>query len=224
MNKKIINVPLYVWIAFLITSLIFVFFPQIDIFVSGLFYSKESGFIASGTLYESILYNSIEPVVALAIVLPILVWLYNIAAKKDLYHVNKKVILYLLLILAIAPGIIVNDILKEHWGRARPAETTLFGGTKEFTPAFIISDQDGYSFSCGHAAGAFFLIALALLARKRRALWMSLAVSYGLAISYIRIAAGGHFFSDTVVSFFIVYITILIFYGLFFKEENHEIS
>ena len=224
MNKKIINVPLYVWVAFIVTSLLFVFFPQIDIFVSALFYSKESGFIANGAWYEFILYNSIQPVVTLAIVLPILIWFYNIAAKKNLLHVNKKVVLYLLLVVAIAPGIIVNDIFKDHWGRARPAETTLFGGHKKFTPAFIISDQNGYSFSCGHAAGAFFLIAPALLVRKRRALWMSLAVGYGIAISYIRIAAGGHFFSDTVVSFFIVYITTLIFYGLFFKEDKHEIS
>jgi len=224
MNKKIINVPLYVWIAFLLTSLIFVLFPQIDIFVSSLFYSKESGFIAGGTLYEDILYHSIGYVVSMSIGIPFVIWIYNILTTKNLLQVNKKVILYLLLVVAIGPGIIVNNILKDHWGRARPAETILFGGTKEFTPAFIISDQGGYSFSCGHAAGAFFLIALALLAQKRRTLWMSLAVGYGLAISYIRIAAGGHFFSDTVVSFFIVYITTLIFYGLFFKERTDEVS
>lgn len=224
MNKKIINVPLYVWVAFIVTSLLFVFFPQIDIFVSALFYSKESGFIANGTWYEYILYNSIQSVVTLTIILPIFIWLYNIAAKKNLLHVNKKVVFYLLLVVAIGPGIIVNDILKDHWGRARPAETTLFGGHKQFTPAFVISDQHGCSFSCGHAAAAFFLIAPALLVRKRRALWMSLAVGYGFAISYIRIAAGGHFLSDTVVSFFIVYITTLIFYGLFFKEKKYEIS
>jgi lipid A 4'-phosphatase len=224
MNKKIINVPVYIWAAFAITSLLFVFFPQIDIFVSSLFYTPQEGFSANGTWYEDILYNSIQPVVESAVLIPILIWIYNLITKKDLFHVNKKVIFYLLLVVAIAPGIIVNDILKDHWGRARPAETTLFGGHKEFTPAFVMSDQDGYSFSCGHAAGAFFLIALALLAKKRRAFWMSMAVSYGLAITYVRIAVGGHFLSDTVVSFFIVYITTLIFYGLFFGEKNHEIS
>lgn len=224
MNKKIIYVPVYIWIAFAITSLLFVFFPQIDIFVSSLFYTPKEGFFANGTWYEAFLYNSIQPVVAVAIGVPILIWFYNLIAEKNLLHVNKKVIMYLLLVLAIAPGIIVNDIFKDHWGRARPAETTLFGGHKEFTPAFVMSNQGGYSFSCGHAAGAFFLIALALLAKKRATLWMSLAVGYGLAISYIRIAAGGHFFSDTVVSFFIVYITTLIFYGLFFQGKTHEIS
>ncbi len=224
MNKKILNVPVYVWTLFAITSLLFVAFPQIDIFVSSLFYTKEGGFSANGTWYETVLYGSIQTVVATAVMIPILIWIYNLITKKDLLHVNKKVIIYLLLVLALAPGIIVNDIFKDHWGRARPAETTLFGGDKEFTPAFVMSDQGGYSFSCGHAAGAFFLLSLALLAKKRRVFWMSLAASYGLAISYVRIAAGGHFFSDTVVSFFIVYITALIFYGLFFKEETDEIS
>ena len=220
MNKKIINVPLYVWLAFVVSSLIFVFFPQIDITITSLFYVPNVGFPAKNTLYESILFNSIGYVVFFSIAIPFALWIYNSIFKKELYHVNKKVVLYLMLVLAIAPGIIVNDIFKDHWGRARPADTTIFGGTKKFTPAFILSDQEGNSFSCGHASGAFFLIALALLAQKRKVLWMSLAVGYGLAISYVRIAAGGHFFSDTVVSFFIVYITTLIFYGIFFQGDK----
>ena len=220
MNKKIFNVPLFIWLTFLLSSLIFVLFPQIDIFVTNLFYVPNVGFPQKGTFYESVLFHSIGYVLFFSIAIPLLIWIYNSFTGKNILHVNKKVVLYLMLVLAIAPGIIVNDILKDHWGRARPAETTIFGGTKQFTPAFILSDQEGNSFSCGHASGAFFLIALALLAQKRRALWMSLAVGYALAISYVRIAAGGHFFSDVVVSFFIVYITTLIFYGLFFEEEK----
>lgn len=220
MNKKIINVPVYIWLAFAFSSIIFVIFPQIDIFISSLFYSSQEGFFMKGTPIETVLYHSVGPVLGLSLALPIFIWIYNLVAKKDLLHVNKKVIFYLLLVLAIGPGIIVNDILKDHWGRARPAETTIFGGHKEFTPAFVLSDQGGHSFSCGHNAGAFFLIALALLATKRKALWMSLALSYGVAMSFIRIAAGGHFLSDTIVSFFIVYITTLIFYGVFFKETQ----
>jgi lipid A 4'-phosphatase len=220
MNKKIFFVPLYVWAGFILTSVIFVLFPQIDIFITNLFYVQNVGFPVKGTFYELILFHSIGYVLTLSIVIPLLLWIYNSITKKDILHVNKKVVLYLILVLSIAPGVIVNDILKDHWGRARPAETTIFGGTKQFTPAFVLSDQEGNSFSCGHASGAFFLIAIALLAKKRRALWMSLALSYGFAISYVRIAAGGHFFSDVVVSFFIVYITTLIFYGLFFKEET----
>ncbi len=224
MNKKILHVPLFVWTAFLISSLLFIFFPQIDIYISSLFYDHGHRFIANGHLYEIILYDSVKPVVFLAAALPILLWIYNIFTKKNILHVNGKVVGYLLLVLAIGPGLIVNDILKEHWGRARPAQTVMFGGTKEFTPAFVISDQGGYSFSCGHGAGAFFLVALALLTKRRRALWMSLAFTYGVLISYIRIAAGGHFFSDTVVSFFIVYITSLMLYGIIFKEKNIEVS
>lgn len=223
MNKKIFNVPIFVWVAFILSSLIFIFFPKIDIFVSNLFYEQKSGFFTNGTWYETMLYSSVKPVIFVAVALPILLWFYNIFSKKNLLHVNGKVVGYLLLVLAIGPGLIVNDIFKEHWGRARPSQTIIFGGDKEFTPAFILSDQGGYSFSCGHNAGAFFLIALALLARKNRVFWMSLAFAYGIIISYVRIAAGGHFLSDAVVSFFIVYITSLILYGIIFKGKTHKI-
>lgn len=224
MNKKILYVPVFIWTAFIISSLIFVFFSQIDIYISTLFYDSDFGFTANGKWYEEILYNSVKPVVLIAIALPGLLWMYNIFTKKNLLHVNGKVIGYILLVLAIGPGLIVNDLFKEHWGRARPAQTMMFGGQKEFTPAYVISDQGGYSFSSGHTAGAFFLVALALLARKNRAFWMNLAFIYGILISYVRIAAGGHFFSDTVVSFFIVYITSLILYGIIFKGKSHTVS
>ncbi|MBU0631315.1 phosphatase PAP2 family protein [bacterium] len=223
MNKKIFNVPVFIWAAFILSSLIFIFFPQIDIFVSDLFYKQKGGFFTNGTWYEIMLYNSVKPVVFAAVALPGLIWIYNIFSKKNILHVNGKVIGYLLLVLAIGPGLIVNDIFKEHWGRARPAQTIMFGGDKEFTPAFVLSDQEGYSFSCGHAAGAFFLISLALLVRKNRMFWMGLAFAYGIVISYIRIAAGGHFFSDTVVSFFIVYIISLMLYGIIFKGKSHQV-
>jgi lipid A 4'-phosphatase len=224
MNKNFLHVPVFIWTAFIISSLIFVFFPQIDIYISGLLYDPKYGFTANGTWYEDILYNSVKPIIFIAIALPILIWIYNIFTKKNLLHINGKVIGYLLLVLAIGPGLIVNDLFKEHWGRARPAQTVIFGGQKEFTPAYVISDQGGYSFSSGHTAGAFFLVALALLARRNRAFWMSLAFVYGILVSYVRIAAGGHFFSDTVVSFFIVYITSLMLYGIIFKGKSHTVS
>ena len=207
--------------AFLLSSVILVLFPEIDIGISNLFYKKGLGFVAGGTFYENILYHSITYVTAGALLIPILLYIYNFFTKKNILKVNAKVILYLGLVLSIGPGLIVNELLKNHWGRPRPAETTLFGGTKEFTPPFIITDQDGYSFSSGHVAAAFFLLTLALLVRKNKAFWVFLASSYGIAISYVRIAAGGHFFSDAVVSFFITYIISIMFYNIFFTDKEH---
>ncbi|WP_345992912.1 phosphatase PAP2 family protein [Sulfurimonas sp. HSL-1716] len=223
-TKKSLGVFNIVWILFITSSLLFVLFPQIDLYISSLFYYAKEGFSTNGTWYEKLLYDSVKPVVAIAAALPILIWFYNLASKKNLLHVNAKVVLYALLVLAIGPGIIVNDIFKEHWGRARPAQTVEFGGKLEFTPAFVISDQGGYSFSCGHAAGAFFLLSLALLAKRKKAFWITLASAYGIAISYIRIAAGGHYLSDTVVSFFIVFIVSLMLHHFIFKDKTYETS
>ncbi|MDA3909420.1 MAG: phosphatase PAP2 family protein [Sulfurimonas sp.] len=49
---------------------------------------------------------------------------------------------------------------------------------------------------------------------------MALALTFGTSVSLARMAAGGHFLSDVVTSFFIVYITTHILYKLIFKEET----
>jgi lipid A 4'-phosphatase len=218
MNKKILNVPLFIWLAFIVSSLYFVFFPHIDLAVSGYFY-KNGDFIANNTWWGDFLYHSLKPVVTLGALIPFLIWVYNKFARKNVLNLTGKKVAYILLVLALGPGLIVNSLFKEHWGRPRPNQIVQFGGDKTFTPAFVISDQGGHSFSCGHNSGAFFLLALALLATKRRRFWLSLVFVYGILISFVRIAEGGHFFSDTVVSFFVVYIISYALYGVLFKEN-----
>ncbi|MCX6052199.1 MAG: phosphatase PAP2 family protein [Campylobacterales bacterium] len=187
--------------------------------MSTLFYDGNS-FAAKGTWIEKLLYYSVQPLIITFALSTLAIFAYNFFTKNTILNVNAKVVLYLLLVLGVAPGLIVNVTLKENWGRARPAETTNFGGTKEFTPAFIPSNQGGYSFSCGHNAAAFSLIGFALLAQERRRLWMGLALSYGVLVSIARVAAGGHFLSDVVTSFFIVTLFTYIFYALIMKEKN----
>ena len=219
MNKKYLNVKLYFWLLFLVSSLIFVFFPQVDLFVASVFYDGKS-FPMNNTLAESFFYYSVKPIILLLTLSAISIYIYNLVSKKNILNISSKLMLYLLLVLTIAPGLIVNATLKENWGRARPAQTIDFGGKKKFTPAFVVSDQGGYSFSSGHSAAAFSLIGFALLAKRRRQLWINLALTYGIGVSVARMAAGGHFFSDVVTSFFIVWIGTHVFYKVIFKEDS----
>lgn len=218
MNKKYFNIPIYMWGLFLLSSAIFIFFPQIDLSISALFYDGTT-FPANGTLIEEFFYISVKPIIILLATSTLLLFLYNFFGKKNILDVNAKVVLYILLVLSIAPGLIVNVVLKDNWERARPSQTTNFGGDKEFSPAFIPTNQDGYSFSSGHAAAAFSLIGFVLLAKKRKKIWMSIALLYAAGVGIARIAAGGHFFSDVITSFFIVYIFTYMFYGLLIKED-----
>ncbi|WP_415397711.1 phosphatase PAP2 family protein [Sulfurimonas sp. CS5] len=219
MNKKYLNVKLYFWLLFLVSSLIFVSFPQIDLDIASLFFDGKL-FSLNGSWVEGILYHSVRPLIIIFALSSIAIFIYNYVKKKNLLGINSKAMLFIILFLTIAPALIVNATLKENWGRARPAQTINFGGQKEFTPAFIPSNQDGYSFSSGHTAAAFSLLGFALLAKRRKRLFISLVLVYGTLVSIARMAAGGHFLSDVVTSFFIVYISTHILYRLIFKEDS----
>ena len=44
-------------------------------------------------------------------------------------------------------------------------------------------------------------------------------MGYGISVGMVRIVVGGHFFSDTVTSFFIIYITTMLLYDKFISEN-----
>ena len=208
----------YLLVIFFISSLVFVFFPDIDLAVSKLFYNGNK-FPLNNTLFDYIFYYSIKPIIILISIVSIVIFLYNTFNKKNLFNITKRNILYLLLILSIGPGLIVNATLKENWGRARPLQTIEFGGNKTFTPAFVISNQDGYSFSSGHAAAAFSLVGISLLMRKRKKTLFTITFIYAIFVSISRIAVGGHFLSDVITSFFIVCISTSFFYKLLIEKD-----
>ncbi len=218
MNKKILNSPLYIWIAFVLSSIFFIFFSQIDIDFSSLFY--QNGFYLKGSLYETFFYKSVPIIISTLAIGSITLFLYNTISKKNILGIDKKTILYIILVLSLAPGLIVNTTLKENWGRARPMDIVQFGGNKEFTPAFILSNQGGNSFSSGHGSAAFSILGFALLARSRKKLWITLALSYGVAVSFARIIGGGHFLSDNLTSFFIVYIATYALYSYIIEKKT----
>lgn len=101
--------------------------------------------------------------------------------------------------LVLAPGLLVNSLLKEHWGRPRPYMTTLFGGDMPFVPAGSITDYcaSNCSFVSGEAASAFWLVGAAALAPKP---YRTVAMAAGLLLASfmagLRLAFGAHFLSD----------------------------
>ncbi|NOQ31415.1 MAG: phosphatase PAP2 family protein [Helicobacteraceae bacterium] len=210
-----------VYALFFIVSIIFIFFPQIDLYITDNFYLEESKFFLKHELWVKILYHSVKPLLIGTMVVVVGLWIYNKKTKKTILYINGKVVLYLVVVLAIAPGLIVNTMLKENMGRSRPVNIVKYGGEQEFTPAFIVGNRipKNASFSSGHAAGAYFTIALALLARRHKNVYLSSAIVYGSAVGLGRIAEGGHFFSDVVTSFFIVYIVSKTTYYFFFERD-----
>jgi lipid A 4'-phosphatase len=222
MDGKLLHVRRSIWLAFIGTSLLFVLFPQIDLSFSSLFYTPGLGFEVSGAWYERVIYYGSELLIAVISLALVALWAYTRLAKRRFpIGLSGRELGFVLLVLALGPGLVVNWGLKDHWGRARPMQVAEFGGARTFTPAWVISDQGGGSFSSGHAAATFYLVAVTLvMARRRRRLWIALALAWSLVVGLTRIASGSHFLSDVVVSFFIVLILMLMLRGLMFGPSS----
>lgn len=127
--------------------------------------------------------------------------------------------LVLVITLAIGAGLFTHVILKDNWGRPRPKQVVEFGGKQEFRPYykpnFFHQPEPSHSFPSGHCSTGFFFFALAFVGRREgsRALyWTGLLLAFGLGIllSLTRIAQGGHFFSDTLLAGYVMWLTALL--------------
>jgi lipid A 4'-phosphatase len=116
------------------------------------------------------------------------------------WRLRRRALWYLLAALLLGPGLLVNTLLKNHWGRARPVHLAEFGGQAAFTPALVPSREcaRNCSFPSGHAAAAFFPIAGYWLTRRRR--WLVLGSGFGLLVGSTRMARGPHFLSEGLFS------------------------
>jgi lipid A 4'-phosphatase len=131
----------------------------------------------------------------------------------------RKHALFLVLLMALGPGLLVNAVFKDHWGRPRPRQMQAFGGDRSFHEVWERGiDGAGRSFPSGHASAAFYLMApyFVLRARDRRRARLALAagIGYGVVMGYARMAQGGHFPSDVLWAGGVVYLVGLSLYYL----------
>ncbi len=219
----IFGVSKWFYLTSLLLALLFLFVPQIDIAVSSLFYNETERFFWSKEPLILAIYE-IPRIITILSLIALLILIIDLIFKKRLFGVRPLLIFYFCATMIIGPGVIVHNLFKDQWGRARPSKIDTFGGKKHFTPAFVISDQcdRNCSFVSGHAAGASGLIALALLARRRRALAMGGAVALAAVVGAGRIIQGGHFFSDVLFAFIITYLTAKIMYHITFERGTFD--
>lgn len=208
--------------CFLISSLLLFKFPGIDIHISRIFFDK--GFLLEGRWWQTVSREGVTYFLWLSMASVMGVYVLGRLFKRESCPVDGKRVCYLLLVLVLGAGLIVNVILKDNFGRARPRDVEEFGGSKHFTPAFVVSGEcdSNCSFSSGEGAGAFFSLALASALSRRRAMHLA-AVGLGSLVSVSRIASGAHFFSDTVVSFFVMLIiTDALYHYMILPETERE--
>jgi membrane-associated PAP2 superfamily phosphatase len=128
-------------------------------------------------------------------------------------RVNRLAV-FLLLLLALGPGLIVNGIFKPHFGRPRPKQVVAFDGKHAFQPVLILRlGEGGHSFPCGHASMGFYWIGLFVYWRKthrwRSLMCLAAGIAHGGAMGAGRMLQGAHWFSDVIWSAGFIYLTAL---------------
>ena len=211
--------------SFVICSLLLSAFPAIDIQISRFFF--DGVYFHLNGQWQTFFREGLVYFLCASMAFVGGIYALGKMSKRNLCRVNGKTVCYLFLVLILGAGLIVNVTFKDNFGRARPRDIQQFGGSKHFTPAFVVSDQcdTNCSFSSGEGAGAFFSLALAFALRRRRIVLLA-AFGLGSLVSLSRIAAGAHFFSDTVVSFFVMLIVtdVLYHYMLSPETEAQEVA
>ena len=214
-------------IALVGVSWLFHAFPGIDIRVSGWFHDPVNGFALQDDAALTLLrWSGIRITQALLLILVLrLGWLgwQVLRGGAAAAWARARGALWLLACLATGPGLLVNGLLKSHWGRPRPRDTDLFGGAAPFEPVWVIGDgcARNCSFVSGEAASAAWLVAAALLApRPIRPAVVAVTSVYALALSLNRVAFGGHYLSDVVLAWLLCGLVFLALHRLIVADRE----
>jgi lipid A 4'-phosphatase len=196
-------------------SVWFLVFPGVDPMVSDLFHGTEGFVLAQDPILKALRKSSTLALAAALVA--ILTLLVQRAIGDDRGgRARTRRMLFLLAGLALGPGLAVNTILKQGWGRARPIQTDLFGGEDAFSGVWRISDacQNNCSFVSGEASSSAWMVCavVMLVPRRWRRRVVGPVVVYAVALSLNRIAFGGHYLSDVLLSWAI---TALVLAGLY---------
>lgn len=220
MNRTGLTVAL---VAAAVVGLVFGLYPDLDLRLSRPFFETMHGTFPFGLRFDPWVMGLREAsmwTVALLAAPAVIALALKLAMPRSRLRMPGRAILFLIATLALGPGLLVNLTLKEHWHRSRPIDVAEFGGAERFVPWW---DPRGNcptncSFVSGDVSGVAWTLAVAALAPPA---WRALAYGGSLAfiagISFLRMAAGGHFFTDVTFAAIFTFLVIWLCHGLIYR-------
>jgi lipid A 4'-phosphatase len=214
-----------------VNGLVFGFFPEVELRAAQHFHDvvDAGGNVFAWRIYPPLMMaRDIGLWVSTAIIVPVLGALaLKLLAPKCKMLVPGRAVIFLIATLALGPGLLVNVVLKDHWGRPRPIDVTQFGGSDHYVRWWDPRGNcpNNCSFVSGDVAGAFWTIApAALMPAPYRALAYGAALLLGTAMATFRVMAGGHFVSDVVFAGVFTFLTIWLAYALIYRWPRTRIT
>jgi membrane-associated PAP2 superfamily phosphatase len=212
----------------LVVGLLFGIYPELDLKLAALFYDP-------ATKSFPLKYNTTASIVRDAVMwiswglaLPAIVALVIKLARPDRpLLMSGRAIVFLLVTLVLSAGILTNLGFKSYWGRPRPVAVTQFNGDMQFVPWWDPRGACGRncSFFSGEGATAFWTYAPAALTPPAwRPLAYAAATLFGVITSALRMAFGGHFFSDVAAAGLVTFLVIWLAYGTIYRWSSIRLS
>jgi len=212
----------------LVVGLVFGVYPELDLRLTSWFYDETArSFPLKSNVLAAIARNG-AMVIAWAFALPAIGALVVKLARPDRpLLMSGRAIAFLLLTLVLSAGVLTNLTFKSYWGRPRPVAVTQFNGDKAFVPWW---DPRGgcarnCSFFSGEGATAFWTYApAALVPPPWRAAAYAAASVFGVTTSLLRIAFGGHFFTDVAIAGLVTFLVIWLAHGYIYRWPSTRLT
>jgi len=211
-----------------IVGTVFGIYPQLDLDIAALFYNpKTHAFLSWYQDWVENVRDAASLLITLLAAPAFLAVLGKLVMPSQRMLIGGRAALFLIVTLALGPGIIANGIFKQHSARMRPESITQFGGAGPFTPWWDPRGPctENCSFVAGESSGAFWTLAPAALAPPQwRVIAYGGAMAFGAAMGVLRMVAGAHFFTDVVFAGVIMFLLIWTCHGLIYRWRHTRLS
>ncbi len=215
-------------VSALAIGLVFGIYPELDLKLAAVFYDATTksfplklntlaGFARDAAMW-----------IAWAFAMPALLALISKLVRPDRpLLISGRAIVFLLVTLALSAGVLTNLTFKSYWGRPRPVVVTQFNGPDQFVPWWDPRGSCGRncSFFSGEGATAFWTYAPAALTPPAwRPLAYAAATLFGVMTSLLRMAFGGHFFTDVAAAGLVTFLVIWLAYAWIYRWPSTRMS
>ena len=205
----------------LVIGLLFGIYPELDLKLAALFYDPATKSFPIKLDAVAEFARDAAMWIAWAFALPAIVaFVVKLARPDRPMLIPGRAAIFLLVTIILSAGILTNLTFKSYWGRPRPVMVTEFNGPWQFVPWWDPRGACGKncSFFSGEGATAFWTYAPAALTPPAwRPLAYAAATLFGITTSVLRMAFGGHFFTDVAAAGLVSFLVIWLAYAFIYR-------
>ncbi|MBR0695317.1 phosphatase PAP2 family protein [Bradyrhizobium lablabi] len=205
----------------LVIGLLFGVYPELDLKLAALFYDAAHKVFPLKLNAVAAVARDAAMWIAWGFALPAIAAVVVKLIRPDRpMLISGRAAIFLVATMILSAGVLTNLTFKTYWGRPRPVVVIEFSGDQQFVPWW---DPRGTcarncSFFSGEGATAFWTYAPAALAPPVwRPLAYTAATVFGVATSALRMAFGGHFFTDVAIAGLVTFFVIWLAYALIYR-------